>query len=649
MKIYYFAYNLHINIYKVNIEMSKCNGLDRYSNKCNKNKLDNINYCKFHEYLNNYNFEQLKNLKLCSGCCKWKYLKNENKTCDDCKIRSEKNNIKYKNNIILCKKQNCKFKKSNNNEYCGKHQIDYFKEETEKLKKKVCYNYTRGCREQLNLTYLFSNCQECLKNDREKDKEKKNKSKINNVEINNVEINNIEINNIEINNKNDDNNIKNNNLDIKNNNLDIKNNNLDILKMSEEIDTNIILLDIKLDKIIENINCYKDLKNNFIKLDVNTTLIKCTNDRCKFIFPKTYFISDVNNSITKQCKFCRDIGKEKDHKESRIISKKEWNENNHDKMSKYWMDFRGRKMEELGDKYWENNSKQMKNWRDNNPEKVKEINKKKRINIEYSFMTYMNIAKSKNTIFNISIKQFLEIVKNPCFYCGIIQEKEFNGIDKKICTDGYILDNIVSCCSMCNTMKGTLTPEVFYKRIEHILTYQEKINGNLYYEYFKDHNNVYYKDYKKRSLRLKIYFQMTEADFNEITNNNCYLCGKKNSNTHKNGIDRIDNNIGYVKTNIKSCCGNCNYMKNKFDLNELLNKILLIYENLKNYKFNDYIHIIEHKMNHLNKVTSEDKNILLNNKKKIQKEITKEKYNNEEYKKNRSLKLAFNRKNKNYL
>ena len=85
-------------------------------------------------------------------------------------------------------------------------------------------------------------------------------------------------------------------------------------------------------------------------------------------------------------------------------------------------------------------------------------------------------------------------------------------------------------------------------------------------------------------------------------------------------------------------------MKNKYDLEDLLKKLLSIYNNLENYKFNDDIHIIKHKNNHLNKISSEEKNKSLNFKRKIQKIDATSKYNNEDYKKNRATELALLRK-----
>jgi hypothetical protein len=50
----------------------------------------------------------------------------------------------------------------------------------------------------------------------------------------------------------------------------------------------------------------------------------------------------------------------------------------------------------------------------------------------------------------------------------------------------------------------------------------------------------------------------------EKTKESCYLCGKEENETHKNGIDRFDNTKGYTEENIRSCCVSCNYMKKDY-------------------------------------------------------------------------------------
>ena len=50
---------------------------------------------------------------------------------------------------------------------------------------------------------------------------------------------------------------------------------------------------------------------------------------------------------------------------------------------------------------------------------------------------------------------------------------------------------------------------------------------------------------------------ITEDEFNFLSKNNCYYCGKPGPN----GIDRVDNSKGYVTGNCVPCCKHCNYVK----------------------------------------------------------------------------------------
>jgi len=58
------------------------------------------------------------------------------------------------------------------------HQMCLFVDETKELGKKVCVNYVRGCRAQLEMDYKYTRCGECLRKDREKDKQKRNSVKV---------------------------------------------------------------------------------------------------------------------------------------------------------------------------------------------------------------------------------------------------------------------------------------------------------------------------------------------------------------------------------------------------------------------------------------------------------------------------------------
>jgi len=47
-----------------------------------------------------------------------------------------------------------------------------------------------------------------------------------------------------------------------------------------------------------------------------------------------------------------------------------------------------------------------------------------------------------------------------------------------------------------------------------------------------------------------------------------------------NGIDRVDNSLGYVKENCKSCCFRCNKIKRDMSLEEFEQFLIKAYENV---------------------------------------------------------------------
>ncbi len=110
-------------------------------------------YCKHHTYLNEYDDEMFKKTSVCSSCKLWKFTGNY-ATCSECRERGEKVRQEAKESVVLCAKDGCKFKKSEN-KYCGKHQANHFKDETESLGLKTCKQYLRGCRTQNYNKYVF--------------------------------------------------------------------------------------------------------------------------------------------------------------------------------------------------------------------------------------------------------------------------------------------------------------------------------------------------------------------------------------------------------------------------------------------------------------------------------------------------------------
>lgn len=405
---------------------------------------------------------------------------------------------------LPCEKSGCKYRKSEENEFCVK--------ETELLGKKVCGNYNkRGCITQLDVDYKFVACSDCLLKEREKDKAKRELAKQ------------------------------------------------------------------KLENVIES----------------DATTKTCT--VCCKELPMEEFQGERSFMlITKTCKSCRNSNKindkkrDKEHrnelaricakKPENIIVKQQWAEANYAKVAENWMNYRGRKIEENQEEYLKKNAEHAKSWREKNPEKVKENNIAKMKNVNSQYKIYIRSAGDKNLVFDLPQEIYTEKIKEPCHYCGETDEhKGFNGIDRMNQQIGYIVDNCVSCCQMCNYMKGSLNRMTFLRRAEHILVYNKLVEGNLHPDCFADHLHVNYKPYLNRAKEKGWEFAVTKSEFYQITSRDCYICGKKSDKTHTNGMDRFDNTLPYVLENIKPCCGECNYMKNNYVYSDVIEKFRKIY------------------------------------------------------------------------
>ena len=65
---------------------------------------------------------------------------------------------------------------------------------------------------------------------------------------------------------------------------------------------------------------------------------------------------------------------------------------------------------------------------------------------------------------------------------------------------------------------------------------------------------------RTQARRRNLECEVTFSQFMHITTRPCYYCGDCTSAGHR-GIDRRDNDKGYVAGNMVPCCSRCNYMK----------------------------------------------------------------------------------------
>lgn len=86
--------------------------------------------------------------------------------------------------------------------------------------------------------------------------------------------------------------------------------------------------------------------------------------------------------------------------------------------------------------------------------------------------------------------------------------------------------------------------------------------------------------YKRHAKRRDLFWELEYEDVERIIKQPCYYCGKEKSNIKitknckegfaYNGIDRIDNSIGYKITNVVPCCRFCNYSKSNIDVEDFI-------------------------------------------------------------------------------
>ena len=78
----------------------------------------------------------------------------------------------------------------------------------------------------------------------------------------------------------------------------------------------------------------------------------------------------------------------------------------------------------------------------------------------YVYSKYKKGAKNRNKAFEITYLYFMSFWQKPCYYCGT--EIKTIGLDRVDNNKGYVIGNIVACCTNCNLAKSTLTKEEFF-------------------------------------------------------------------------------------------------------------------------------------------------------------------------------------------
>lgn len=148
-----------------------------------------------------------------------------------------------------------------------------------------------------------------------------------------------------------------------------------------------------------------------------------------------------------------------------------------------------------------------------------------------------NTRAERNTIHNALDK--IDTDKQICVNCGKDYTKFLTSHKKpsKLCVQ----------CNQTNVNQDA-------KRTDRLRNYKEENFNN---------QDSYFRDYVVRAAKRGLSMGLQAADFKELIISPCYYCGHHTAN-EINGVDRVNNDIGYEKPNCVSCCETCNMMKHYF-------------------------------------------------------------------------------------
>lgn len=237
-------------------------------------------------------------------------------------------------------------------------------------------------------------------------------------------------------------------------------------------------------------------------------------------------------------------------------------------------------------------------------------------------------ASKRHLEFSLSEADHKNLLLLPCYYCGTIDKtRGFDRIENNV---GYKDGNVVPCCSsmspcccywffycvgttifvanpcprciVCNMMKWVYSRDAFLEQCCRIHVYQkqhhdqQKKNRHVLVKSSRGRGrpknvlkstlprsppNSPKKKGQKRTFqqcadgakRRGIDFALTKIQFDRLAKSPCFYCGK----CAMGGIDRVDNDIGYVLSNVVPSCSGCNYKKGTFDVDSFLRQCTRIH------------------------------------------------------------------------
>lgn len=165
--------------------------------------------------------------------------------------------------------------------------------------------------------------------------------------------------------------------------------------------------------------------------------------------------------------------------------------------------------------------------------------------------------------------------------CVVNDIELVNVLDSERTSGGYRV--VTAKCLLCGKEKNVPSYSFARKSVkcdcDEWQTLFGHLNGRTPLPNQQSHVNLLYSHYKRSARDRNLVFALTIDQFRSLITAKCFYCGaepieKKSSNCAglfaRHGIDRVDNNTGYVFGNCVPCCKTCNFMKNDMTREEFI-------------------------------------------------------------------------------
>jgi hypothetical protein len=191
-----------------------------------------------------------------------------------------------------------------------------------------------------------------------------------------------------------------------------------------------------------------------------------------------------------------------------------------------------------------------------------------KIGEKYKWTTLRTSAKSKGLPVTITFAQAVQLFRSDCYYCG--HEAPMAGygyrVDRLDNSKGYEPGNVVACCKPCNFAKCTDTPAEFIRKCHRVASFYPLLTQPSSVRkvgYVRP-----YAAFLASSANRGIAVSISESTYQSLVVKDCTYCGAPPVGT--NGLDRVDNELGYEHGNVVPCCSDCNYLKGSLPLGKFI-------------------------------------------------------------------------------